>query len=116
MPRKYRKRPVVIDAARWDGTALGAGAVIDWILANDGTARYHSHDGTPECPGLHENGPFRYCDQRGCDWSDSGPTLVIDTLEGAITASPGDYVIRGVAGEFYPCKPDIFISTYEEVE
>ena len=38
----------------------------------------------------------------------------IETLEGTMTASLGDYVIRGVQGEFYPCKPDIFEATYEE--
>jgi hypothetical protein len=37
----------------------------------------------------------------------------IDTLEGVMLASPGDYIIMGVAGEFYPCKPDIFRQTYE---
>lgn len=37
----------------------------------------------------------------------------ITTLEGTMTASIGDYVIRGVQGEFYPCKPDIFEATYE---
>lgn len=41
--------------------------------------------------------------------------LVIRTLEGEITASKGDYIIRGVQGEFYPCKPDIFAATYEPV-
>lgn len=41
--------------------------------------------------------------------------IVIPTLEGDITASHGDYVIKGVQGEFYPCKPDIFESTYEPV-
>jgi hypothetical protein len=40
----------------------------------------------------------------------------IDTLEGKMLVSPGDYVIKGVNGEFYPCKPDIFVQTYEEVE
>ena len=39
--------------------------------------------------------------------------LAIDTLEGTMYARLGDYVIKGVAGEFYPCKPDIFIATYE---
>ena len=42
--------------------------------------------------------------------------LRISTLEGAIDASKGDYIIKGVAGEFYPCKPDIFEKTYEKVE
>lgn len=42
--------------------------------------------------------------------------LVINTLEGNMLASFGDYIIKGIAGEFYPCKPDIFIETYEPVE
>ncbi len=42
--------------------------------------------------------------------------IVIPTLEGAMYASPGDWVIRGVKGELYPCKPDIFEATYEAVE
>jgi hypothetical protein len=44
------------------------------------------------------------------------PGLVIPTLEGEHLASPGDWIIRGVAGEFYPCKPDIFAATYEAAE
>ncbi|WP_394139571.1 hypothetical protein [Cytobacillus oceanisediminis] len=40
----------------------------------------------------------------------------IDTLEGKMKLSEGDYIIKGVNGEFYPCKPDIFRKTYEEVE
>ena len=42
--------------------------------------------------------------------------LIIETLEGNHTASPGDFIIRGVKGEYYPCKPDIFEQTYEVVE
>lgn len=41
--------------------------------------------------------------------------LFIETLEGVMTAKPGDWIIRGVKGEFYPCKPDIFEATYEAV-
>lgn len=41
--------------------------------------------------------------------------LTIHTLEGNMIASKGDYIIKGVNGEFYPCKPDIFEKTYEEV-
>jgi hypothetical protein len=44
-----------------------------------------------------------------------GPTWEIHTLEGTMTANVGDWIIRGVAGEFYPCKPAIFDATYEEV-
>jgi len=43
-------------------------------------------------------------------------TLVIHTLEGNMTANAGDFIIKGVKGEFYPCKPDVFEQTYEEVE
>lgn len=42
-------------------------------------------------------------------------TMLIDTLEGVMTAQPGDWIIRGVKGELYPCKPDIFAATYEVV-
>lgn len=46
----------------------------------------------------------------------SGEYIQIETLEGVMTAIPGDWIIKGVAGEFYPCKPDIFEQTYELVE
>lgn len=41
--------------------------------------------------------------------------LVIPTLEGNMIANPGDYIIKGIKGEFYPCKPDIFEATYEPI-
>lgn len=41
--------------------------------------------------------------------------LVIETLEGAMEAKPGDWIIRGVGGELYPCKPSIFAATYDPV-
>jgi len=44
------------------------------------------------------------------------PTCIIRTLEGTMEASSGDWIIKGVKGEFYPCKPDIFEKTYEPVE
>lgn len=44
------------------------------------------------------------------------PYIEIHTLEGVMGASLGDYIIKGVSGEFYPCKPDIFAATYEPVE
>ena len=43
------------------------------------------------------------------------PTIWIDTLEGRMTANAGDWIIKGVDGEFYPCKDSIFIKTYQEV-
>ena len=42
-------------------------------------------------------------------------TIEIETLEGTMTANIGDYIIKGIKGEFYPCKPDIFKATYEKV-
>ena len=91
----YRKKPVVIEAQRWDGTAVGATPIIDWILDNYGTASYACNE---ECSG-----------------TDAGHRIAILTLEGRMKASPGDYIIRGVQGEFYPCKPDIFEATYESI-
>lgn len=49
------------------------------------------------------------------DPADVKPSLVIPTLEGVMTVSLGDWIIKGVMGEFYPCKPDIFEKTYEEI-
>jgi len=42
-----------------------------------------------------------------------GPRIVIASLEGVMTAQPGDWIIKGVKGEIYPCKPDIFEQTYD---
>lgn len=46
---------------------------------------------------------------------DEPPTIHINTIEGLLKASVGDYIIKGIKGEFYPCKPDIFEQTYEPV-
>ena len=95
--RAFRKKPVIVEAAQWDGTAAGATPIIDWILGNGGTATWR-------------------CDQpgnTGCD-PHGVHTIAIQTLEGVMHASPGDWIIRGIHGEFYPCKPDIFTATYEE--
>jgi hypothetical protein len=53
-----------------------------------------------------------YCDVDECCGEES-PTLVIDTLEGKMKGRSGDFIIRGVNNEFYPCKPDIFAKTYD---
>lgn len=88
---KYRKKPVVIEAMQFEGTVGSANQILGWIGSNGADAR-RAHRTNPD---------------RG---------VVIGTLEGEMTASPGDWVIRGVKGEFYPCKPDIFEATYELVE
>ena len=85
-PRRFRKKPVVIEAVRFDGTPSASG-IIDWVLAGGGTARYHDD-----------------------------PAIVIDTMEGSMRADDGDWIIRGVQGEFYPCKPSIFEATYEPAD
>lgn len=49
------------------------------------------------------------------NWSPDSDSYDIETIEGTMTAQHGDWIIRGIEGEFYPCKPDIFAATYEEV-
>lgn len=66
-----------------------------------------------------EDGLFemkRFLNDGKADYVIGPDYLSIETLEGPICASPGDYIIKGVRGEFYPCKPDIFKETYEEAE
>lgn len=50
------------------------------------------------------------------EYMDTEQILTIETLEGELKANKGDYIIKGVQGEFYPCKPDIFEKTYEPAE
>lgn len=100
---KFRKKPVVIEAMQWDGTYAGAREVCAW--ANTVPA---PGDG-PEEPWV----DYTYREH------DDGELLVNEmqchSLEGPLNVSPDDWIIRGVAGEFYPCKPDIFAATYEPV-
>lgn len=95
-PARYRKKPVVISALEWTGSNIEAAlAFIDFTALPD--------------DGMYVNGP-------GLGHVPALGTLDIPTLEGTMTASPGDWIIRGVKGEFYPCKPDIFEATYEPVD
>lgn len=98
--RRARKKPVEIEYMVWPGGASAATPVIDWILAGGGTASWdEEHVANP-----------------GTKYEELVPeALTIHTLEGDMLASPGDVIIRGVAGEFYPCKPDIFRETYDIV-
>lgn len=95
---KFRKKPVVIDAIQFDGSLEGNRQIIEWTKGSKTPALIDTAVGS--CSRQHPEG-FDY------------PVLKINSLEGLMTVSAGDWVIRGVAGEFYPCKPDIFAATYE---
>lgn len=97
-PKKYRKLPVTIEAMQWDGTAEGATPIIDWVLSNGGAASLWCSD------------PVRCSETDG----DCPHTIRIRTLEGDMHADLKWWVIRGMEGEFYPCKPSVFAATYEE--
>jgi len=84
---KYRKRPVVVEAVQFTGTQESIDEVFRMGDLSDR-------------PMTAEVSPTR---------------LAIETLEGTMRADVGDWIIRGVKGECYPCKPDIFAATYEEV-
>ena len=83
---KYRKKPVVIEAVRFINGRVDAKP--SWIMK--------AFD-------------ERYLRVR------ANRELIVRTLEGNMVVADGDYIIRGVQGEIYPCKPDIFEQTYEEV-
>ena len=58
----------------------------------------------------------RFMDETTISYAGEEPAVLIKTLEGTMMANVGDWIIKGVNGEFYPCKPDIFEKTYEIVE
>lgn len=112
---KYRKKPVEIEAMRFGPTPADGHNVTSWMDRN----LYVGLIGNATEPDT-----LRYPDQIETDNSrpDKGwyidpanGNLLIRTLEGDMRVTPGDYVIRGVQGEFYPCKPDIFEATYDAV-
>jgi hypothetical protein len=90
-PQLFRKRSVVIEAMQLGRTKESTNQILAWIGAY-GAAAKRMHRTKPELG------------------------LVISTLEGEMQALPGDWIIRGVASEFYPCKPEIFDATYEPAE
>ena len=94
---KYRKKPVIIDAVQWTGK--NRREMFDFLTQDT------FKNETMEISDKHF-----YIDRH----NDGG--LVIKTLEGKHLATIGDYIIRGVQGEYYPCKEDIFHQTYEKVE
>lgn len=95
---KYRKKPVVVEAFKYDGDLMGINGkyyIPDWAVNAyvDGIMYFGSHP-------KHDH---------------ETSELFIRTLEGDHHVSVGDYIIQGVQGELYPCKPDIFERTYEEM-
>lgn len=90
---KYRKKPVIIEAVQWTGLNFEEikSFVGDSLQYDIVDAAWEVGKGTPYV------------------------NMIIKTLEGNHTCTKGDYIIKGVQGEFYPCKPDIFEETYEEV-
>lgn len=92
MAKKYRKRPLVIEAQQ---LIRGyAEMTIMWIQENGGKLTEFNLG----------------------EFYEDACYLEIETLEGTVTANEGDWIIKGIKGEFYPCKPDIFTATYEKVE
>ncbi len=90
---KYRKKPVVIEAFHWIEGEVANNGLPPWLINAifNGDARVDINGAT-------------------------GLKFKIRTLEGVMEASVGDYIIKGVKGEIYPCKPDIFETTYDPAE
>jgi hypothetical protein len=91
---RFRKRPVVIEAVLFDGTVCSADAIHDWARKANGISA--------QCARVTKGDQCHYFE--------------IETLEGVMRANAGDWIIRGVQGEFYPCKPEIFAATYEPAD
>lgn len=87
---KFRKKPVVIEAVQWDGKN-------ETLLAIQKLNTLNRRLSIEE------------------DFIGDRKSLMIDTLEGQHEGKIGDWIIQGVSGELYPCKPDIFKMTYEPV-
>jgi hypothetical protein len=105
-PGRYRKKPIEVEAIQFTGGAAAATPIIDWMLANDCAATWHE---------AHDSGHVE-----GWDPYPARPEgITIETREGDMLAEVGDWVIREPFPTtdrlFYPCKPDIFAATYDQV-
>lgn len=101
---KYRKKPVIIEAVQY--IRGQEQAAIDFL------GGYDIHDWADDNMSFHETDVAFFYPK----WFDQSVSIVIKTLEGNMDVHNRDYIIKGVKGEFYPCKPDIFEQTYEFVE
>lgn len=90
---KYRKKPVIIEAFKWTGLIEQQDNKAWIVEAIEKNTVWFSVD----------------------ELNDYSPVMFIETLEGTHRANVGDYIIKGIKGEIYPCKPDIFETTYEDV-
>ena len=97
---QYRKKPVVIEAVQLTWATWSE--VCDFVNNTNIRGVF-----------LHPTDNSVFSDK--CEWGNARIAAFIYTLEGEMFAVEGDYIIKGVAGEFYPCKPDIFEQTYEAV-
>jgi hypothetical protein len=86
MVKKYTKKPLVVEAVIWDGS--------------------------------NRSEIFQFCSLSyfNYEFGSSDPKLMIQTLEGPMSASVGDYIIKGIKNEFYTCKSDVFKLTYDSIE
>jgi hypothetical protein len=89
MLMKYRKKPIVVSAVQWTGDEESLNRIKAMGCLDLRLAQ---------------------------DLGNGATALIIPTLEGDHRANPGDWIICGMKGEFYPCKPDIFEATYEPVD
>lgn len=101
---RYRKKPVVIDAIQYRARD-GLGNFADWPAWAKDALKHRTDDGLV----------VARTDPAGRTITNLGHSLCVETLEGVMRVDDGDWIIKGVKGELYPCKPDIFAATYEEV-
>jgi len=94
MIQKFKKLPVIVEAVQFQADYKTAAEIIEWI---------NKENGFDPKSNLNPCASYYYGD------------LTIRTLEGDMHASKGDWIIKGISGEFYPCKPEIFKKTYEPI-
>lgn len=97
--QRYTKNPVEIEAIQWDGTVSGAKSIVEWAESYETELLFVGEESTDVE-----------------DQAVSGSNIIIPTLEGDMRAMPGDYIIKGVEDEFYPCRSDIFEKTYSKAK
>lgn len=95
MSNLYRKKPVVIEAVLWDGSIETTKKVLSFLGRPLQDSEMNAYNLEQFVVNLRMEG------------------ILIATLEGNMKASVGDYIIKGIKGEFYPCKPEVFLASYE---